>query len=227
MSVGIYAYCVLPGTHVVRRVTGIGGVEVRPNPIGALTVLISEIERPEPSLAHVQQHNAVVEAVVTEDVTPVPLRFGQWADGIEAFEKGIREKADWYAERLAAFAGAMEFGLRVARPERAEQARDVRAVSAATGAEYMNALRDRVVAERGAREEVEGVRSGISDLLGDLIREERVEAARTPHGVITVSHLVSRDHFDSYRDRAQHLRERFPELRFLLSGPWVPYSFAV
>lgn len=227
MSVGIYAYGVLPRTHVVRPATGIDAAPVRAHQIDELTVLVSEIERPEPSLAHVQQHNAVVEAVVTEDVTPVPLRFGQWADGIDAFEKGIREKAGWYAERLAAFAGAMEFGLRVARPERAEQARDVRAGSATTGAEYMNALRDRVVAERGAREEVEGVRRGINDLLSDLIREERIEAARTPHGVITVSHLVSRDHFESYRDRAQHLRERFPELRFLLSGPWLPYSFAV
>lgn len=224
---GIYGYCVVRRAHPLPAgLAGLSAAPVELREVDDLAVLISRIERPDPSVAHVQEHNAVIEAVVTPEVTPVPLRFGQWAGGSEVFDQVVREQAPWYRERLAAFAASMEFGLRVARPGKKEPARDVRELRATTGAEYMQALRERVSAERGVREGVEGVRAGISEVLGDLVREERVEEARTPHGVITVAHLVSRDHFEAYRDRAQRLRERFPELRFLLSGPWVPYSFA-
>lgn len=225
---GVYGYCVVPRTHRIEAgLAGIGHAAVELHEIDGLAVVISRIEKPEPSMAHVQQHNAVVEAVVTKEVTPVPLRFGQWADRAAVFDAVVREKAAWYHERLSAFAGAMEFGLRVARPERTGPARDVREVHATTGAEYMKALRERAAAERGERAGAEGLRAGIAAVLGDLVREERAEEMRTPHGVLAISHLVSRDHFDDYRDRAQRLRPRFPELRFLLSGPWVPYSFAV
>ena len=195
--------------------------------VADLAVVVSRIDKPEPTVAHVQQHNAVVEAFVTEEVTPVPLRFGQWAAEPGVFDAVIREKADWYRERLESFAGALEFGIRVLRPEQTGRARDVREIQAASGAEYMEALRARVAAERGVREEVEGLRAAVAEVTGRLVREERVEDARTPHGVVTISHLVPRNRFDEYRECAPALRARFPELRFLVSGPWVPYSFAV
>lgn len=195
--------------------------------MGEFLVLVSDLDRPLPSAEHVQQHNAVIEAAVNAEITPVPLRFGQWAHDASVFEQVVEENADWYAERLKTFAGALEFGVRVVRPDKASPARDVRVEQAASGVEYMNALRERVAAGRAESGEVEAVRTGITEILGALVREERVEEARTPHGIITVSHLVSRPQFDEYREQAQALRIRFPEMRFLVSGPWMPYSFAV
>ena len=90
----------------------------------------------------------------------------------------------------------------------------------------MEALRARVAAEAGDRDEGERVRAGVTEVLRGLLREERMEDPKTPHGIVTLSHLVARPHFDEYRERVQHLRVEFPELRFLLTGPWVPYSFA-
>lgn len=225
---GIYGYCVVPAGHEWpgERPSGVEGAEVRRHDVGSLSLLVSDLDRPAPDAGHVQQHNAVIEAVATAQMTPVPLRFGQWAAEISVFDEVVAGKADWYAERLNTFAGALEFGLRIVRPDRAPPARDVRVEPAVTGLEYMNALRDRVNAERVQTEEVEAVRMGISEILGALVREERVEEARTPHGVITISHLVSRQHFDEYRGHAQQLRGRYPEMRFLVSGPWMPYSFA-
>ncbi len=227
MSMGVYGYCVVPAAHAFPdEVTGLRGAPIRAHEVEDLAVLVSDLDRPEPTAEHVQQHNGVIEAVVTNEVTPVPLRFGQWAPDAGVFEKVVREKAAWYHERLEAFAGALEFGLRAVRPDRPPQARDVRVAHAATGLEYMNALRDRAAAERAQSEESEQVRQGISEVLGAFVREERVEEARTPHGIITISHLVSRQHFDEYREHAQRLRMRYPNMRFLVSGPWMPYSFA-
>ena len=61
----------------------------------------------------------------------------------------------------------------------------------------------------------------------DSVRDEKVETAQTKHAVLTVTHLVAREHFDEYRERGRRLRSVFPALRLLLSGPWPPYSFAV
>jgi hypothetical protein len=227
MSAGVYGYCVVPRAHAIpAALTGLRGAAIRAHAVDDLAVVVSEMDRPEATAEHIEQHNAVIEGVVTESVTPVPLRFGQWGPDAAVFDKVVREKAAWYHERLKAFAGALEFGLRAVRPDRPPPARDVRLAQAATGRAYMDALRERVVAERGHSGEAERLRQGISEVLGAFVREERVEEARTPHGIITVSHLVPRQHFDEYREHAQRLRTRYPDMRFLVSGPWMPYSFA-
>ena len=194
--------------------------------VADLAVWISEIERPEPTVEHIELHNRVVEAAITEAVTPVPLRFGQWASELAVFDAAVAEKSQWYRERLSTFAGALEFGLRVIRPDRERSARVVQAPLASTGREYMNSLRDSVATAHGQREDEARIRTGIIEELGRFVREDRMEEGRTPHGLLTVSHLVARADFEEYRAHAQNLRLRFPELRFLLSGPWAPYSFA-
>lgn len=223
----IYGYCVVPRAHgPAGGLSGIAGAAVLSREVGELAVWVSEMARPEPDIANVQAHNAVVEAAVTEAVTPVPLRFGQWSAEPGILEGVVRETAAWYHERLEMFAGALEFGIRVAAPDRPPSARVVHIPHAHTGMEYMNALRASVSATRGQREVEERVCAGITGIMGDLVREERSEEPRTPHGVVTISHLVPRADFEEYQSRASRLREQFPDMRFLVSGPWVPYSFA-
>lgn len=224
---GVYGYCVVPCDHgPPTKLAGLGETAVVAHAVADLAVWIAEIGRPDPTVEHIEVHNRVVEAAITEAVTPVPLRFGQWAAELAVFDAVIAEKSQWYRERLNTFAGALEFGLRVVRPDRERSARVVRPPLAATGREYMNSLRDSVATAHEQREDEARIRNGIIEELGMFVREDRVENGRTPHGVLTVSHLVARADFDEYRAHAQKLRARFPELRFLLSGPWAPYSFA-
>lgn len=223
---GCYGYCVLPGGTSPPE--GVSGIEARPvtaRTVGSLSVWFSDMSRPEPSLEHVQAHNRVVEAAVTEAVTPVPLRFGQWAAQAPEFDGLVAERAAWYEERLRAFAGAMEFGIRVLRPDK-QTAQIVRHPAAESGTAYMEALRARVAAAQSEREEGELVRAGVAEVVRGLVREERVDELRTSHGIITIAHLVARVDFDRYREQVHRLRERLTAFRFLVSGPWVPYSFA-
>ena len=223
---GIYGYCVAPRNHEPpAELHGINGEAVAARPVGELVVWVSELERPEPTVDHAVAHNKVVEAAVAAEVTPVPLRFGQWSDNYGAFDAAIRDRSAWYSERLRTFAGSLEFGLRVLNPE-AGPARLVHNATAVTGLEYMRSLRDRAVAAQVERDEADRICASIEGILGALVREQRVEHARTTRGLIDVAHLVARPDFDTYRTRAASLRQKFPELRFLVSGPWVPYSFA-
>jgi hypothetical protein len=225
---GFYGYCVVPGSH--RPPEGLKGLEaaiVAFRPVGGLAVWYSDMSRPDPTIEHIRSHNATVEMAVTEAVTPVPLRFGQWADEAGVFDRIITEKLGWYEDRLRVFAGAMEFGLRIVRPDKQTSAQLVRVPPSESGTAYMNALRARASAKQDEQAEAELVRARIAETVVELVLEERVEDARTPHGLVTISHLVPRKHFEAYRERVHSLREQLGELRFLLSGPWLPYSFAV
>jgi hypothetical protein len=224
---GYYGYCVLPREHgPPGQLIGILGGQIHSRLVDDFSVWVSEISRPDPVVENVQIHNQVVEAAVSQAVTPVPLRFGQWSESPDVFDSTIRDKADWYRERLAKFAGALEFGLRVAKPGGPESARVVHPAPGITGLEYMKALRDNVAAAQGRHEDEERIRARLSEVIADVVREERIEPARTPHGVVTIAHLVAREQFEEYRRRVHTLREQLPDLRFLLSGPWAPYSFA-
>lgn len=223
---GCYGYCVAAALTPQAELSGIGGARVVARDVAGMKVWVSEIERPDPDVAHVKAHNAVVEAAISDDATPVPLRFGQWSADFSEFDRLIADKAEWYRERLTIFAGALEFGIRVVRPDKQAAARVVRLPRADSGTAYMEALRAGAAAAQSEREEADRVRMGVAATMKDLVREEHSEAARTPHGIITVAHLVGREHFEAYHARMQELREQFPELRFLLSGPWAPYSFA-
>src|SRR5215212_4403883 len=99
---GCYGYCVLPRTiEPVAGLIGIDGVPVMGRAIAELMLWWSEMDRPEPGVERVKAHNDVVEKGISVDVTPVPLRFGQWTAEPADFDALILEKAAWYGDRLA------------------------------------------------------------------------------------------------------------------------------
>jgi hypothetical protein len=226
--VGLYAYCVVPSGHPKPdALHGLGNAPVESVSIGGVAIWVSRGDRPEPGLDAVRVHNQVVEAAVTEAVTPLPLRFGQWLADDTALREVLAPKAALYAERLAQIAGCMEFGIRLIDPQAGEGAQVVQAQPHTSGLEYMRALQESSRLADSKRQRADQVHASVRELLQDLVREERVEDGRTTHAVLTLSHLVARAQFGDYRERAPQIRERFPELRMLLSGPWPPYSFAV
>jgi hypothetical protein len=225
--VGLYAYCVSPATNLPDpSLTGLDDRPVEAVLIEDLAVWVSRLDRPQPSVEAVQAHNRVAEAAITEEVTPVPLRFGQWLEDEAALRHALGERLAGYRDQLRQFAGCLEFGLRLIDPAGAEKARDVHASAATSGLEYMQALRESSRLAEQQRQRAEQVRAGVQETLQPLVRAERVQDERTAHAVVTLAHLVARSDFDEYRARARRLRTMFPALRLLVSGPWPPYSFA-
>ena len=223
---GIYLYCVTPGgQQPAATLTGIDGRTVEALAHAGLAYWFSELDaRPEASLESVRQHNDVVEAAVTEQTTPVPLRFGQWLPDLERVRERITPLGEAHKAALERFGGALEFGIRVLDPEE-PAAQVVHPPTGVSGREYLLALQQK---HRGPIDSPDraAVRARVQATLGALAREERFEALDTSHGVFSVAHLVARDRFDAYRAGTQALRNDISKLRFLVSGPWPPYSFA-
>jgi len=60
--------------------------------------------------------------------------------------------------------------------------------------------------------------------LGSIVRQERIDALPSRHGLVSLAHLVERRAEREYRAGVDRVRGERPELRFLLTGPWPPYS---
>jgi hypothetical protein len=58
------------------------------------------------------------------------------------------------------------------------------------------------------------------------VREEDVSLCPTEKLIVAAAHLVSREAVREYRDRLAVARKTRPELHFLVSGPWPPYTFS-
>ena len=63
--------------------------------------------------------------------------------------------------------------------------------------------------------------------MGDLIKDEKISL--TPSDTVILAradHLIERVNVQEYRTKMARAVEERPEVRFMVSGPWPPYSFA-
>ena len=222
---GCYVYCIVPIGHAPENITGIDRQAVDQLDGAGVGCWVSVFDkRPEPTLDRVREHNAVIQAAVTDTVTPVPIRFGQWLESSPALLEHLALNAARYTTLLTQFAGALEFGLRVLDPDR--PGRVATAAETVSGTAYLTALRDQL---RGAdldQPEIAALRAALPEAFEDTVKSERFEPLRTTHGLLSVTHLVDRSRFDAYRATIVRVRAQQPQLRFLATGPWPPYSFA-
>lgn len=224
---GSYIYCVVPPAYAPQTtLRGVDDLPVELLTLAGLGLWTSATESvPEPNVNRIKQHNAVVEAAIGVQVTPVPVRFGQWSESLDSLEETFGQRADHFRKLLALFEGALEFGLRVLDPAPAPvqpAPPGAAAGSGISGREYLTALRDRLRPTASA----EALKQKVHEALAGTVRAERMEVQQTPHAMLSFAHLVPRTDFERYRSQVQLLRAELSDLKFLVSGPWPPYSFA-
>ena len=227
---GFHLYCVTGAGLTPDDVAGIDGARVHAVVADDVAVWASHAPAPlRASIDAVRAHNAVVEAAHAAE-TPVPLRFGQWLADETAVRECLAERAATWRAQLADLAGTAEYGVRVVDPALENTAQDVRPDRTGTGRAYLESLAGRD-SERGRRVEVG---TAIADWLegrlangGDrLVLRARVDPLESAHGLVSIAHLVRRADDAVYRSALAAAIEERPELHFLTSGPWPPYSFA-
>jgi hypothetical protein len=225
---GLYLYCVAPAGHEPPAVlAGMDDAKVTSLEHDGLAVWLSALSRPpEASVEGVRRHHAVVDAAVSATVTPVPFRFGQWAATEAAVRASITPKAGAWRHSLEAWAGALEFGVRVLDPALDRPARSVHASAMSSGREYLEALARVRTKERDSVRDAEEVAALVRDRVGGLAIADVVAPLATAHGIASIAHLVHRASFAEYHERMAAVRTEQRRLRFVLSGPWPPYSFA-
>lgn len=224
---GVHAYCITLAGHETG-VTGVDGMPVRAVTSGDLAAWASEHpERPRPAIDALRDHDAVVRAAMTPLVTPVPLRFGQWFESTDTLRARLGERARHWAELLAAFAGAVEMGLRVAdavpAPLPVEAAPE--ASPPRSGREYLERLAARAHQPSPGSARQADALAALHRAVGEHVLQEAHGDVPDGEDILWVAHLVRLDHASAYRQAVAALRADVPGYRFRLTGPWPPYSF--
>lgn len=217
---GLYLYCLCEVGHPPPdSVSGLGGAAVRSQVVRGFSAWVSDLERtPAASLDHIRVHNAVVEAAARE-VTPLPLRFGQWFETPADLEASLQEKAPGFQGALARVSGALEYGVRVLDPTHVPEE-----IDRASGTAYLEALARRSRGAEKGRQRGRQVAAELKEWLGGTVRDERVRSLGAG-SLVSIAHLVDRHDTGSYRQRMDQFPARHPDLHFVVSGPWPPYGF--
>ena len=70
------------------------------------------------------------------------------------------------------------------------------------------------------------VAAWLQEQVQTFIKDEQLSLGPTEKLIVAAAHLVARESIREYRDRLTESRKMRPELHFLVSGPWPPYSFS-
>lgn len=223
---GLYLFCsTAGGCSPGPELAGVAGNPVEEVASSAGTLWVEGCDAPpEPSLETVRRHHAIVAAAWRACTACVPFRFGQWLPSPEALDERASEYQEAFGRALALVAGCGEFTVRVLDPAREPGAAELDG-PAGPGRAYLEGVRRR----RGGAAvgpEGEAVATALAEAAGPLARSTRVQPLPSPHGVITVTDLVERDDEEAYLEAVERVRSDHGSLRFLVSGPWPPYTFA-
>jgi hypothetical protein len=210
-----FAEAAAAAAAAVGAAGAIDGAAVELLELDDVVVAISHHDRaPAASEESVVRHASVVEALARGGAAVLPARFGLAYPDEAALAAAVAARAGDLRAGLDRVRGRVELGLRVlGAEERDEEPGDV------TGGEYLRArLRAAARRERVA-----------ADVHGSL---EPVAAEATRSGgpggrlLLNAAYLVDAPAVERFQRAVHDLQAAHPELSFVCTGPWPPYSFA-
>ncbi|HEX8176029.1 MAG TPA: GvpL/GvpF family gas vesicle protein [Pyrinomonadaceae bacterium] len=235
----LYAYCLSDelADSMLEDVAGVSGTGLRLLESGGIRVAVSEFEgeRVEVGRENVFAHERVVQHVLRQ-ITPLPFRFGTLVTmaGLEEFLKANRArlikslehvrgsvemsvKIIWDAESIRRLALGAEGSGNRKQDETTLQGR---------GAAYLAAKRQQILGEEQLKERAAEVADWLTQEVGGAACDRDVQVRPSDSLVVRAAYLVRREWLADYRQRLEEARAARPDLRFLTSGPWPPYSFS-
>lgn len=235
MAGSYYVYAILARETVLPSLTGFAGGALSTVHWRELAAAVSCLGTAEvrPTPEHVLRHEGIVEALRFAGPA-LPVRFGTVLADAGAVERAMAERYDVLTADLSRLGDKVELGLtvlwdtaRMACGEPPTPGEDPLALvtSVGPGTRYLKA---RFAEHR--REE--SLRSRARALARDLDRtllchalESRAVAVPTSGIALRATYLLESSKLVVFREALDGLRGGCPTLRFLLSGPWPPYSF--
>ena len=227
----LYVYCLIddsaPNLVSSTANEGIAGSPLSFLCLGDFNLLVSDFAGSSvpPTRDNVLKHAAVVSSVLTE-TTPLPFRFGTLATK-QDLQSYLTARHDTLRARLTLVRGCVEMSVKIIGDrDRIEEPAQASDAQEGPGTAFLAEKRRQILGSEARAEEAKSVASWLQHSIGDLVREARLDTNPTEKLLLAASHLVERDSLDLYRTRVTEARQERPELHFLVSGPWPPYSFA-
>lgn len=203
---------------------GIGGAPTRTIEVDGLVAWVSEGGE-SATVEALREHERVVREILRH-ATPVPFRFGTRVASDEDVRTLLSERGAELRELLERVEGAVEMTLRVTEPGREEAPpAGPGGVEGEGGRAYLERRRAALERRREEEDRVMEILHGADRAVGEWTIDRRFDVRPRGESLGSVAHLVHADSVRSYLDRVRDLQQQSPELRFVASGPWAPYSF--
>jgi Gas vesicle synthesis protein GvpL/GvpF len=223
----LYAYCLADDIDVLEDpAPGISGAPVRLLKIEGFSVLVSDLNA---DVVQVTRDNALAHAAVVRSIlgrtTPLPFRFGTLVTEQQLINY-LSARKPALVTKLEDVRGCVEMSVKIIREPSAAEPEPNENVNQGAGTSFLAQKRREILGGEQSASEAASISTWLHDKVSGLVRHEQVTLRPTEKLVLAAAHLVERAQITKYRENMAETCQVRPELHFLLSGPWPPYSFA-
>ncbi len=233
-----YVYAIVQReARIPADLTGLGDAPLSRVPWQDLAAIGSPIQSATlpATPASVLRHEAVVEALCQAGPA-LPARFGAILADPAAVAQSIAEKYEVLRADLARVGDKVELGLTIlwdtpAKPDEAQTEQQMLAAaqteSSAPGAgkRYLEAKLALHRREAAQQHQARAIIADLEQALRPYLLEQRCRVLSLPRLAVRAAYLVQPWQVQAVQRKVDELRQKQPELRWLLSGPWPPYTF--
>jgi hypothetical protein len=227
----LYVYCLVEGIDVLEGpILGISGAPVRVLKTEDLSMLVSDLDA---DSVLVTSENALTHAAVVRSVldrtTPLPFRFGTVVTELQL--QGYLSTHKMALEsKLESVRGSVEMSIKIIWENfvaQQPQSQDkTQAGEQGAGTMFLAEKRLRILGDEHRAAEASKISTWLHETLSELLGDEHVTLRPADRLVVSAAHLIERGQIGQYREKVAEMRRNRPDLHFLSSGPWPPYSFA-
>jgi len=230
-----YIYCILDsGQELQAAGQGLAGRNLSSISYRDVSALVSDVSTVDYNEENILRHEEVIERMMGFQ-TVLPMRFGTVLESEEKVRAMLAQYYQSFLRNFARLRGRVEMGLKIIWPVEVIKReidysvhnpdnRDVTPEQAAGAAylkEKLKGYRRRKALEEKADRFVQSINSG----LDTCFEEYRIRKLVTEKMVLNGAYLVMKDRVEEFGIKIRDFRSRYPESKFLLSGPWPPYNF--
>jgi gas vesicle protein GvpL/GvpF len=224
----LYTYCVTSNHFKRQDLIGFNDQRVDLLEVGELVCLTSEFTADSVSITRetVQQHESVVRMVLQEE-TPLPFRFGTLSSA-QRLRSFLTTHQKSLAAKLEHVSGCVEMSIKIIAPRSEIQRQDMDSESlfSGIGAKFLLAKQRELEVESAFSRQAAESKRWLSDIVRSHVKAELVEIQPGRKLLLSASHLVKWSDLEDYKAVVIEACHSRPNLRFLKSGPWAPYSFS-
>ena len=222
-----YVYCIAStAVELDTLLIGVGGGAVEQLIVDGLSVVASKFDTDRVSVSreNILRHEAIVRNVLAM-TTPLPFRFGTLVTeaGLRSY---VTSRKAALQDRLEVVKDSVEMSIKVIWQSTDDDESPATTEDLGVGAAFLVAKRQELFGEERLVKRSQEIADWLSGRIKNLVKKENVSVHPKQKLVLAGAYLIQQAIQAQFRTRVEELAVERPELHFLTSGPWPPYTFA-
>ena len=222
----LYVYCLVEGIDSIAQTTqGVSDAPVRFLAIDKLSALVSDhdVDAIPVTRENVLAHAGVVRSVL-DVTTPLPVRFGTLVTEAQ-LKSYVAARRPALEAKLAHVRDCVEMSVKILWDAPQKELDPESVTTQGAGTAFLVEKRRELRGDEHQTAEAREISAWLHQTVDGFTRDEQITVRAAEKVLLAASHLVERLKLSPYQEKVAEARISRPNLHFLLSGPWPPYSF--